>query len=83
MSPSQELFHVSYFRVSTLAVGHDFKSQVPTGRSKKLKNAECEKGKLPIRSPIQYIPPTDLHVKQETEQIKVELPDGTKFQMPT
>ncbi len=37
----------------------------------------------PVRPPIPYVPPTDLHEKQETEQIKVELPDGTKFQMPT
>ena len=48
-----------------------------------LKNAECEKGTPPVRPPIPYVPPTDLHEKRETEQIKVELPDGTKFQMPT
>ncbi len=48
-----------------------------------LKNAECKKGTLPVRPPIPYVPPTDLHKKRETEQIKVELPDGTKFQMPT
>jgi hypothetical protein len=35
------------------------------------------------RPPIPYGPPTDLLKKQETEQIKVKLPDGTKFQMPT
>jgi hypothetical protein len=29
------------------------------------------------------LPPADHHEKQETEQIKVELPNGTKFQMPT
>ncbi len=48
-----------------------------------LKNAECEKGALPVRPPILYVPPTDLLEKQEMEQIKVKLPDGTKFQMPT
>jgi hypothetical protein len=48
-----------------------------------LKNAECEKGTPPIRPPIPYVPPTDLHEKRETKQKKVELPDGTKFQMPT
>jgi hypothetical protein len=37
----------------------------------------------PIRPPIPYVPPTDLHKKQEMEQIKVELPNGMKFQMPT
>jgi hypothetical protein len=47
-----------------------------------LKNAKCEKGTPPVRPPILYVPPTDLHEKRETEQIKVELPDGTKFQMP-
>jgi hypothetical protein len=50
---------------------------------KGLKNAKCEKGTPPIRTPIPYVPPTDLHEKRETEQIKVELPNGTKFQMPT
>ncbi len=44
-----------------------------------LKNAECKKG----TPPIPYVPPTDLLEKRETEQIKVELPDGTKFKMPT
>jgi hypothetical protein len=48
-----------------------------------LKNAECEKGTPPVRPPIPYVPPTNLHEKQETKQIKVELLDGTKFQMPT
>jgi hypothetical protein len=48
-----------------------------------LRNAKCEKGMPPIRPPIPYVPPTDLLKKQETEQIKVELPIRTKFQMPT
>ncbi len=48
-----------------------------------LKNAKCKKGTPPVRPPILYVPPTDLHKKQETEQIRVELLDGTKFQMPT
>jgi hypothetical protein len=46
-----------------------------------LKNPEWEKGTLPVRLPIPYVPPTDLHEKREREQIKVELPDGMKFQM--
>ncbi len=48
-----------------------------------LTNAECKKGTPPVRLPIPYVPPTKLHEKQETEQIKVELLDRTKFQMPT
>ena len=44
---------------------------------------ELEKGTPPVRPPIPYVLPIDLHKKRETEQIKVELPDGTKFQMPT
>ncbi len=48
-----------------------------------LKNTECKKGTPPVRPPIPYVPPTNLHKKRETEQIKVELPDETKFQMPT
>jgi hypothetical protein len=56
----------------------NFKS-MPEG----LRNTKCEKGTLPIRPPILYVPPADLHEKRETEQIKVELPNRTKFQMPT
>jgi hypothetical protein len=48
-----------------------------------LKNAECEKGTPPVRPPIPYVSPPDLHKKQETGQIKVKLPNKTKFQMPT
>jgi hypothetical protein len=48
-----------------------------------LKNAKCKKSTPPVRPPIPYVPLTDLHEKQETKQIKVKLPDGTKFQMPT
>jgi hypothetical protein len=48
-----------------------------------LKNAKCEKGMPPMRPSIPYVPPTDLHEKRETEQIKVKLPNGTKFQIPT
>ncbi len=48
-----------------------------------LKNAKCKKGTPLVRPPIRYVPPTDLLEKWETEQIKVELPNGTKFQMPT
>jgi hypothetical protein len=77
MNPSQELVQVSYFRDPTLAVHHEFKPQVPAGRSK---NAECEKGTPPIRPPIPYAPPTNLHEKQETKQIKVELSDITLLQ---
>jgi hypothetical protein len=48
-----------------------------------LQNAKCEKGTPPVRPPIPYVPPTDLHEMRETEQIKVELPYGSKSQMPT
>jgi hypothetical protein len=48
-----------------------------------LNNTECKKGTPPVRAPIPYVPPTNLHEKQETKQIKVELPNRTKFQMPT
>ncbi len=48
-----------------------------------LKNAEYKKGTPPFRLPIPYVPPTDLLKKRETEQITVELPNGTKFQMLT
>ncbi len=48
-----------------------------------LKNAECEKVTPLVRLPIPYVPLTDLLEKREMEQIKVKLPNGTKFQMPT
>jgi hypothetical protein len=48
-----------------------------------LHNAKWEKDTPPVRPPIPYVPPSDLHKKQETNQIKVKLPNGTKFQMPT
>jgi hypothetical protein len=51
--------------------------------SEGLKNTKCKKGTPPVRPPIPYVPPTDLHEKQETEQIKVELPNKTKFKMLT
>jgi hypothetical protein len=51
----------------------------PEGRQ----NTECKKGTPPVRPPIPHVLPTDLHEKLEMEQIKVELPNGTKFQMPT
>jgi hypothetical protein len=37
----------------------------------------------PVRPPIPYVPLTDHLEKRETEQIKVKLPDGSRFQMPT
>ncbi len=46
-----------------------------------LKNLECEKGMLIARPPIPYVPPADLHKKQNPEQIKAKFPDGTHFQM--
>ncbi len=48
-----------------------------------LKNTECKKGTPPVRPPIRFVPPTYHHEKQETEQIKVNFPDETKFLMPT
>jgi hypothetical protein len=80
MNPFQELVQASYFIDPTLAVCHECKPQVPTVS---LKNTECEKCTPPARPLIPYVPPTNLHEKRETEQIKVELLDGTKFQMPT
>jgi hypothetical protein len=48
-----------------------------------LKNTECKKATPPVRPPIPYVPPTDLLKKGEAKQIKVKLPNGTRFQMPT
>jgi hypothetical protein len=45
-----------------------------------LKNTKCKKVMLLVRLPIPYVPLTDLLEKRETKQIKVALPDGTKFQ---
>jgi hypothetical protein len=46
-----------------------------------LKDLECKKGTFPVRPPIPYVPPADLHEKQGIKQIKVKLPVGTHFQM--
>ncbi len=46
-----------------------------------LKNLECEKVKSVTWPPILYVPPANLHKRQETKQIKVKMPDGTNFQM--
>jgi hypothetical protein len=47
-----------------------------------LQKTKCKTVTPPVRPPIPYVPPTDLHKKWETEQIKVKLPNRTKFQMP-
>jgi hypothetical protein len=46
-----------------------------------LKPSECKKGKSVARSPILFVPPLDLIKKQEIEQIKVKMPNGTNFGM--
>ncbi len=46
-----------------------------------LKALECKKGKSVARPSIPYVPPTDLIKKQEAEQIKIKMPDGTNFGM--
>ncbi len=46
-----------------------------------LKSSECKNGKSAAQPPIPYVPPLDLHKRQETKQIKVKMPDGTNFQM--
>ena len=46
-----------------------------------LKNLECKKGKSVAQPPIPYVPPTNLSKKQDAEQIKVKMPDGTNFGM--
>jgi hypothetical protein len=46
-----------------------------------LKPSECKKGKPITCPPIPYVVPLDLIKKQETEQIKVKMPNGTNFGM--
>ncbi len=53
-------------------------SKVPEG----LKDSKCEKGNLGARLPIPYIPPTDLlQAKENSDSIKLKLPDGTIISM--
>ncbi len=80
MNPAQESFQASFIRDSALAVRMSSSLKSPP---EGLKNAKCKKSTPPVRPPILYVPPTDLHEKWETEQIKVELLNRTKFQMPT
>ncbi len=53
--------------------------------SKGLKDSECKKGMLTVWltvcSLILYVPPINLHEKRDTKQIKVNVLDGTNFQM--
>jgi hypothetical protein len=77
--PTQELFQAYFIGDSALAICYEYQPQVLAGRPQKYQ----EKGTPPIRPPILYVPPADLHEKQETEQIKDELPNRTKFQMLT
>ena len=51
------------------------------GTQEVLKDNECERGNVVNRPPIPYVPPVDPHKKRDTKQIKVNLPDGTHFQM--
>ena len=53
-------------------------NKVPKG----LKDSECEKGNLGARPPIPYVPPTDLlEAKENSDSIKLKLPDGTVISM--
>jgi hypothetical protein len=80
-SPAQEFLQASLIGNSALAV--QLGSTNLKSPSEGLKNVKCKKGTPPVRPPIPYVPPTDLHEKQESGQIKVKLLDGTKFQMST
>ena len=49
---------------------------------KGLKDSKCEKGVLMHCPSIPYVPPTDLLVtKENSESLKVKLPDGTVLTM--
>ncbi len=53
-------------------------SKVPEG----LKDSECEKGNLGARPPIPYVPPMDLlQAKENSDSVKLKLPDGTVISM--
>ena len=48
----------------------------------RLKDSECEKGVVTHRLPIPYMPPMDLlAAKENSESLKVKLPDGTVLTM--
>ena len=49
-----------------------------------LKDSECEKGAVTHCLPIPYVPPTYLlAAKENSESLKVKLPDGTVLTMST
>ena len=61
-----------------LSVRMSSSSMAPKG----LKDYECKKGHLGNHPPIPYIPPTDLlQAKDNTEMLKVKLPDASVFSM--
>jgi hypothetical protein len=54
-------------------------TKVPEG----LKDSEYEKRNLGVHLPILYIPPMDLlQTKENTDTLKLKLPNGTVFRMP-
>ncbi len=53
-------------------------NKVPEG----LKDSECKKGNLGACPPIPYVPPTDLlQAKENSDSVKLKLPDGTVISM--
>jgi hypothetical protein len=73
-SPSKHLLLETSLWQYTMSMTH---KSLPKG----LKNLECKKETLTVQPPIPYIPPIDLHKKQDTNIIKVKLPNGTNFQI--
>ncbi len=53
-------------------------NNVPEG----LKDSECKKGNLGVHPPILYVPPMDLlQAKENSDAIRLKLPDGTVISM--
>ncbi len=53
-------------------------SKAPKG----LKDSECKKGSVGVRPPIPYVPPMDLlQMKDNTDNLKVKMSNGTIFTM--
>ncbi len=73
-SYKQLILRVGLYQHATMSTS----SKVPEG----LKDSECKKGKLGAHPPIPYIPPTDLlQAKENSDSIKLKLPDGTVISM--
>jgi hypothetical protein len=80
MSSAEVFFQETPARYRTLAAHkNEYLPQV----SRRVKDAECNKGQLSHRPPIPYVPVVDIGTpKEEPRVFKIKLPDTSHLSMP-